>query len=238
MAYEQRLLVNDIIVKVGATEFRKYIFKYSERNGNSYLSEVVESSGTCTLTGTKFKYGDEPYGNKMQYNVQPINTNDATFPSNLNADGVSDLLFARRNNSAAEYHDYFHGVSDQPFTVNLPAASTVVGVSDSNGDQLGEIFVIKRLGRDTLNDDGTGNPYYVHYDLHEFWVYFNSDPNGVLDYNEQYKLPSIQDTVLMTNTHLSNIYGGDFNGDGLGDYLFINGPNVYISYGQRNVTQP
>ncbi len=236
---DQWLLLTEVKVIVDNSDFRSYVLKYSERNGNSFLNEVSERSGVCTLTSTKFKYGDEPTGYKMQHTVNPIHTMDSYFPSNLNADGITDILRARRNSSSPMYHDYFNGTSDQLFTRNLPTTSTVVGSSDCNGDQMDDVAVMSVINREiVLGVDPEGNTIYQFYDLHRFKVYHNGDLSSTLDYNQIYELPLMNDSILYHNTHLSNTFGGDFNGDGLGDYLFLNGSQLYISYGQRSVTQP
>lgn len=237
--YDQMLLINDIQVLVGSLEFRNYKFRYSYRNGNSYLSVVEERSGVCNLTETKFKYGDEPAYNKIHHNVQPINANDNFFPSNLNGDGTTDLLLARQNSAAPMFHTYFHGVSDQSFTTTLTANSTVVGVSDCNGDQIDDVAVLQAITREVLvGEDPLGNPQYQYYDIHKFKLYHNGDLSNTLNYNQVFELPEIPDSLLRLNEYLSSTFGGDFNGDGLGDYFFINNSTLYVSYGQRSLTQP
>lgn len=63
--------------------------------------------------------------NNIQYEPLNVHMNDDYFPSNMNGDGVTDLLYARRNPFASGYHDYFHGQSNQAVFVNLPQTSSV-----------------------------------------------------------------------------------------------------------------
>ncbi|MBK9582209.1 MAG: VCBS repeat-containing protein [Saprospiraceae bacterium] len=73
-------------------------------------------------------------------------------------------------------------------------------------------------------------------------VFFNSDPNGTLDFSNSYTLnPSSSNPLLreqLNNDHLAPMHTGDFNADGLADILYINGERLFITYGQRNLSQP
>ena len=238
--FNRSLLTSSIEITTENMGYRSYVFDYGLQNGEDFLVEVTEKAGDgSALNSTKFKYGDYPTGNNVQVSTIPFTTTTDYFPCNLEGDGITDILLASRVSMTNAYHTQFGGHSNQPFTVSLPSASNVVGVSDCNGDQVDDVLVLQKIGRDTLNDDGTGNPYYVHYDLYHFSMYHNQDPNGALGFDDVYTLPDLsQDTVLNANAHLSHLYGGDFDADGLSDYIFINGTKVYISYGQRNITAP
>ena len=232
--FNKGLLTLAIEIKTQSQDVRLYNLFYGLNNANSYLSEIKEQSNGETLNSTKIKYGI--VSNNIQYEPLNVHMNDDYFPSNMNGDGVTDLLYARRNPFASGYHDYFHGQSNQAVFVNLPQTSSVEGVIDCNGDQIDDVGVLVRYDRVEIIEDVI--PYEIPYQLYDFKVYHNSNTAGNLHYGDEYTLPPITDTILKINYYIKHITPGDYNGDGLGDYLFINGTAAYISYGQRSTTQP
>ena len=238
--FHRHLLTTTIEITSENSVIRKYEFEYGNRNGVDFLNSITEKAASGeSLNSTKFKYGDPPSGNIVHNVTTPFTTTTDYFPCNLDGDGITNLLYAPRTGGGAVYHSQFNGTSDQPFYQSLPETSTVVGVSDNNGDQIDEVAVLRRINREVLIDyDPAGNPNYNYYQLHEFIIYHNNNLTGTLDYHHTSVLPSMADSTLKMNVHLANIYGGDFNGDGLSDYLFINDHQLYVSYGQRSVTQP
>ncbi|MCB9309910.1 MAG: VCBS repeat-containing protein [Lewinellaceae bacterium] len=238
VGFARGYLVTKIEVSTENQLVRSYTPEYAFRNGNSYLTKITEKDGAGVgLNATHFKYGDEPTGSKVGATPRIIGTNDAVFPSNLNNDGITDLMIAHQ--TAMGYHDNFHGVSDAAFSVTLPTQSKVVGTADSNGDQIDEVLVLQTIDRQELiEDDPNLGPIYNYYQIYKFFLYHNAGLTGSLNYSTVYELPGMNDTIYHANAHLNSVYGGDFNGDGLADYIFINGANTYVAYGQRNITQP
>ncbi|MEZ4909938.1 MAG: FG-GAP-like repeat-containing protein [Saprospiraceae bacterium] len=234
-AFGRSHLLTQIDITTEWADVRSYTFEYSFRNGNSYLTKVTEKDYQgVALNATQFKYGDEPTTPKVQPTPMALAVTEDVFPSNLNNDGVTDMLLAHK--ASGSYHQYFHGTSDAAFSVTLPTNSRVVGVADNNGDQIEDVFVLRTEDREEIIDEDP--PYSNYYQIHTFYVYHNGGLNGALDYSQIYELPMISDTIYQSNYHLNSVYGGDYNGDGLTDYLFINRTNVYITYGQRSVAQP
>lgn len=228
------LVTTNITISTENEVVKFYDFLYGYRNGNTFLNEIRERSYDGTnLNNTSFKYGDLPVGNSVTTAFRSIDSNDDYFASNLNGDGNTDFLFARRSSSNPENHTYFHGMSNIPFNVTLHTTSKIVSVADFNGDNLDDVIDYYTIS------ETSGSISYSSYRIR---VFFNNDPNGNLNYSNSYTLqPSSSNPLLreqLNNNHLAPMHTGDFNADGLADLLFINGERLFITYGQRNLSQP
>ncbi|HQV67023.1 MAG: VCBS repeat-containing protein [Saprospiraceae bacterium] len=228
------LLITNITISTEGQNVKFYDFLYGYRNGNSFLNEIRERSADQTVIhNTAFKYGDLPMGNAVTTAFRDIDINDDYFTGNLNGDGITDFLFARRSSTNPENHTYFHGTSNTSVNVSLHSTSKIVSLADFNGDNLDDV-----IDYYTINETSGS----INYSSYRVRVFFNSDPNGTLDFSNSYTLnPSSSNPLLreqLNNDHLAPMHTGDFNADGLADILYINGERLFITYGQRNLSQP
>jgi RHS repeat-associated protein len=227
------LLVTSIQITSENQNIRIYDLYYGYRKGNSYLHEIVEKgSNGGALNATRFKYGNLPTGNETNLVDFPINDDDDYFPCNLNGDGITDMLYARRSSSNPGEHLYFHGTSNTSININLLTTGRVVSVADFNGDNLDDIVELF-FAPEVFNGQS-----YASYNLR---VHYNSNPTSNLDYDQNVTYaptssnPYEQEHV--NNDHINPIHTGDFNGDGLADLFYVNGQRLFVKYGQRSVNQ-
>ena len=155
--------------------------------GNSYLTKITEKDGAGVgLNATHFKYGDEPTGSKVGATPRIIGTNDAVFPSNLNNDGITDLMIAHQ--TAMGYHDNFHGVSMQPFRLHRLRKARSSAPPIATGDQIDEVLVLQTIDRQELiEDDPNLGPIYNYYQIYKFFLYHNAGLTGSLNYSTVYR---------------------------------------------------
>ncbi|MFZ1748680.1 MAG: VCBS repeat-containing protein, partial [Saprospiraceae bacterium] len=227
------LVIGSIQISTDGMTVKSYDFTYGYRKSNTFLHQIKEKGADgASINVTHFQYGDEPSGNNTLLYNQSMSMDDDYFPCNLNGDGNTDLLFARRSSTHPGEHLYFAGTSNVNFSVNLTTSGRVVAVADFNGDNLDDVLELYFVS------EVFGNSYASY----RLKVHFNSDPNGALDYNENFVLnPSSSNPYErehVNNDHIGPMHTGDFNGDGLADIFYVNGERLLIAYGQRSSSQP
>ena len=248
-------LLNSLVITTeNNTAFKNYYFYYGHNNIISFLKEIKESGSDGTLlNSTIFKYGDEPIG--FQYTTPGISPTSAydLFSGDFDADGYTDMLFANYAYiNSQKYHTGFKvykrtadnttyinsysvtfpsGEYYKIIEKNIVANGNAFMTSDFDGDGDDDIMIVKMISTSDGMKVDRGDLYLSQGDGYNFTIYninFPDPPSG-----------SIKEHI---NPDGRSFNIGDFNGDGRGDFLFMNIFNynnswhrwVYVSYGGTN----
>ena len=213
---------------------RSYTFKYGF-NKASYLTEVKESVGTGEeLNATVFQYSGDP-SPFFKQNTFALTQGGKFVSGDYNGDGITDLVhftgsrvevpagngadYIYYHNHYKLYHSIssgsgFNMVSEADLGVNYHHTQDMKNIpksvdkitSDFNGDGLDDIL---------FTDRGSDSRYQY---CNNISVMFS---NGNSFYSHQYGMPSTTHTYAYHKLQFIQI--GDFDGDGVLDFLTIFG---------------
>ncbi|MFN5849590.1 MAG: SpvB/TcaC N-terminal domain-containing protein, partial [Chitinophagales bacterium] len=243
---------------------RKYNFKYSTDNINSFLSEVEESTvSNNKLNSTIFQYGiKEPILN-LASNLVITNTrtdvvSHALETGDYNGDGISDLLVIESKvdycTQAPCWHTYysagFHVRVKDPNSNNFNTMYTSPDLTDVYVEGSNKKDNHRSYFSGDFNGDGRDDILTHHIDYSDpnwpklvsttIWTpnWNASDFYQNISYAPSGQVPGKVIHYNSTNPNIGTFYHiGDFDGDGAMDILYIleNTSSMYISYPKRGI---
>jgi RHS repeat-associated protein len=241
-----KYLLDKITITSETANVQTYEVKYGWDGVNSYLREIVESGNDGTkLNSTRFKYGDIPTELTVGSTTIPSGNGIQSFTGDYNGDGSMDLLTATTDHSDTYGFDYINqfktwkrdpstGSYSLLATQNLPTTSSFViqnkpipttkGPSplDVNGDGVDDVVV---LGIQYVPSGGGFNRLneIAHYES-------NSSGTGFTEHTQSYPLKGgIAYSKIPTNGQF--FFQGDFDGDGITEYVVMLGNESNSNYG-------
>ncbi len=229
-AVASRFLLDKIIVKAEGEVVRSYQLAYGNDGINSYLKSVEEagSDGT-TLNPTIFKYGDAPViRREYQSTTIPGGLNLESFLGDFDGDGKPEVLNATisENNDGFDYFSDFK-VYKKNGTGNTFSllGTTLLGSHHTLVNKLAipnqHSIVIGDYSGDGIDDVMALNISYTgSYSKLENVVIYESQ-NGGTSFNKITR--SVQPNYNRIHPGKKFFYPGDFNGDGIPEYITILG---------------
>jgi YD repeat-containing protein len=227
-----KFLLDKITITAEAgVAFKTYTFNYATNNNiNSFLNAVFEAgSDGSTLNSTIFKYGDLPTAFQSNTSSALVNQYLDIFPGDFNGDGYSDMLTCTRDQVNIGRHTDFKVYIKSPSASNtsftVPTASGTVSLAsyevigkyynffsgDYTGDGADDVMI--------ANVTGSGNNKVLeHVRIHE------SKLNGTDFQTYVQRVP--QPTWSKIHSSGKYIVQGDFDGDGLMDFITMLGSNT------------
>lgn len=243
----QTVLLGKIKIKTEGQNYKEYEFKYGKDNIHSYLQEVIEyGSDGSQLNSTRLKYGDSGVA------FQSVSSTTFGFgfsgheynAGDYNGDGITDMMVASYDISDTGLRRYqvfnIYTKSSNAFfnspSPNISIAANWLGNSSKNfrlysgsdfdGDSRDDILwtrinlgVLDKIIITRLNGDATAKIAD-----HEFAAptYYLWDAN-------------------VPNPNGPSVIEGDFDGDGLVDYITLSGdntkPNPHLSFPFKNPSE-
>jgi RHS repeat-associated protein len=232
-----KYLLDLITVKAEGTIVKKYQFGYGHDNINSYLKSVTEyGSDNSQLNPTIFKYGDTPVL-RTSGSTSILAGNDImAFSGDYDGDGKDDILSAHvsSTNDGIDYVDNFKifkanvaGTSyAQTASVNLPFNFTVFKrngqkysipnsqnllTNDFTGDGVDDVLTLNIVPTSTTESR-----------LANVTIYEST--NGGTSFVPHAR--SVQPNYDRIHASKKFFYPGDFDGDGITEYITILGNSV------------
>lgn len=236
-AVTSRFLLDKIIVRAEGEIVRSYRLSYGNDGINSYLKSVQEagSDGT-TLNPTIFKYGEAPVARgEYQNTAIPGGPNLKSFLGDFDGDGKPEVL----NAAISENKDGFDYFSDFKVYKKNEAGNTfsLLGTTllDSDHTLVNKLaipnqhsIVIGDYSGDGIDDVIALNIAYTgSYSKLENVVVYESQ-NGGTSFNKITR--SVQPNYNRIHPGKKFFYPGDFDGDGIPEYITILG-NSTGTYG-------
>jgi RHS repeat-associated protein len=235
---------------------KEYQFNYGFENQYSFLKELIEQSGNGTkLNSTIFLYGDNP-DNVRSTNLSQSFTNSDLIAGDFDADGKADVL------AATVYYDQYlikhhsdytllgnvnNGFGNILYNTSLPS-NTNIATSYNGG--YGHTFSKSNFLTNDFDGDGRDDVFFVETGITlsgtSSWVK-NLHVNYTKGYNASTQLTEYTSSSYPIPSYIyHNKYEwihekghffvpGDFDGDGLQDYLLIlshtnSGSNNYKAF--------
>jgi RHS repeat-associated protein len=235
-----KYLLDLITVKVEGATVKKYQFGYGHDNVNSYLKSVTEfGSDNSQLNPTIFKYGDKPVLRTSGSTNISAGNGIQTFSGDYNGDGRDDVVSAHVS-STSDGIDYMNSFTvfktnvagtsyTQIASVNLPVNFTVIKTggqkysvpnsrsilaNDFTGDGIDDILTLN------IVPNGTTESKLANVTIYE------SKNNGT-SFDPHAR--SVQPNYDRIHSSKKFFYPGDFDGDGISEYITILG-NTSGSY--------
>ncbi len=229
-ALASRFLLDRIIVRAEGEIVRVYQLTYGNDGINSYLLSVQEAGNDGTaLNPAIFKYGDQPAARSEYHNTAiPGGENRETFFGDFDGDGKQEVL----NATVAENRDGFRYYSDfkvfkkshtgntfsllstttleNNYTlvnkIEIPNQHSVI-TGDYTGDGIDDVIALNI-------SYGNGQSVLENVAIYE-------SLNGGLHFNKITR--SVQPNYNRIHASKKFFYPGDFNGDGIPEYITILG---------------
>ena len=251
-------LLTGIEVKEIATSeiFKTYSFWYGKNKAQSYLKLVSEYNAVGdNLNDTRFKYGDKTTDEEISDHTSMLGAYPTahTIPADLDGDGLDDLIVSKKSwdHSAAETWTTSFTIKKR--TSSVTSYSDIATLSFSSGSAVFENdkFMLKSYQGSTADFNGDGradlmvsysNPLTTRVLTSVQIHYANSSGSISSVPNYTYYPPSMHNTIYKgTDGRQNYLYVGDFNGDGLSDFvtilngrLFYNSPSTGIDNKMAN----
>lgn len=222
-----KYLLDLVTVKAEGTVVKKYQLGYGHDNINSYLKSVTEfGSDNSQLNPTIFKYGDTPVQITSQSTTIP-GANIQAFSGDFDGDGKRDILSASVDhsdgdipffNSFSVYKANSAGGFSSISTQTVPNTYTIVEKQeipnsksfipgDFTGDGIDDILMLN------ISNQGT----YLRVDN----VVIYESKNGGTSFDPHSRV--IQPNYNRIPNNKQFFYPGDFDGDGISEYISILG---------------
>jgi RHS repeat-associated protein len=234
-----KYLLDKITITSENQNVKSYDFKYGWDNINSYLREIVESgSDGAKLNSTIFKYGQPPLDYQPALTGLSEQESIDVFSGDFNGDGKSDILAAAWINSGIAYYNYHTGFKvyyyqegtsayQQGASQSLPANYSLIKkekipndynilTGDYTGDGLDDVL--------TLKITNTGS--YSKLDS----VVIYESINGGTSFAQHRR--SVQPNFFKIHSSGNYFFPGDFDGDGISEYITILGNvnDIYAAF--------
>ncbi len=229
---QSRHLLDKITVKAAGTTVKDYQLIYGHDDTNSYLKEVREGDGgEVGLNPTVFKYGDQPVTRAFTNTVVPSGSGIQSFSGDFNGDGKYDVLSAtfEENKNGINYYSEFKSYLKDGTTGGFTLSATQT--LPSNYTIIDKIQIPNQYSLITGDFTGDGNDDVVA--LNISYTGSQSKLDNVRIYeskNGGTSFSAITRTVQPNYNliHSSNkfFYPGDFNGDGISEYIAILGNSL------------
>jgi RHS repeat-associated protein len=248
----QYLLDKILVVTNNNTVTKNYQFNYGFDNINSFLKEVVESSGTGTsLNSTIFLYGDQPQNMTV---VPATNTNvlqgvNDLFSGDFDADGKTDIMVADKYyKDGYRFHTKLQGFCDlsngTPYLLYsqvLPLGNSLNYFSHTAYKSQGG-FVVSDYNKDGRDDILVANATVTSIsnqfvlELASLRInYSGTTPSSGPDtyFPPQISYPAGNYKYSKSGKYLAS---GDFDGDGNQDYILTLSqyPTPTVAYNYKN----
>ncbi|MCE7043819.1 FG-GAP-like repeat-containing protein [Dyadobacter sp. CY312] len=222
-----KYLLDSIAVKAEGIIAKSYRLAYGHDNVNSYLKSVTErGSDNTALNPTIFKYGDKPT-EVTSSSTTIAGTNIQTISGDFDGDGKRDILSANQSHTDQDipFFNQFTihkanvgGGYTTIATQSLPVTSTIIQkqeipnsksflASDYTGDGIDDVLM--------LNISNQGS--YLKLDN----VTIYESQNGGTSFIARQR--SIQPNFNRIPSNKQFFYPGDFDGDGISEYVSILG---------------
>lgn len=222
-----KYLLDLITVKAEGADVKKYQFAYGHDNINSFLKSVTEfGSDDSQLNPTIFKYGDAPVEITSVTTTIP-GTNIQSVSGDFDGDGKSEILSATQSHTDDDI-PFFNSFSVYKFnpgggyttlaTQALANTNTIVQrleipnsksflTNDYTGDGIDDVLILN------ISNQGT----YLKVDN---VIIYESTNNGTAF---QAHIRAIQPNFNRIPANKQFFYPGDFDGDGISEYISILG---------------
>ncbi|GAB4035450.1 FG-GAP-like repeat-containing protein [Spirosoma jeollabukense] len=230
-----KYLLDLITVKAEGTVVKKYQFDYGYDTINSFLKSVTEfGSDNTPLNPTIFKYGDTPVETTTINTAIPGGNGIQAVSGDYDGDGKQEILAAHQSSTSLDI-SYFDSFSiykanatgtgyTQIASQTLTTGSTLVNKqeipnsktflpSDFTGDGLDDILMLN------ISNNGTESK------LENITIYEST--NGGTSFVSHIR--SVQPNYYRIPLNNKFFYLGDFDGDGISEYITILG-NVAGSF--------
>lgn len=226
-----KYLLDKVNVVAEGVKVASYVLTYGHDGINSYLISITERNANDeSLNPTYFKYGDQPITRAFINTSIPSGSGIRSFSGDFNGDGRNDLVSATvsETKNGISYFSNFMVHRKNPednnfthvLTYPLPVDYTLVDrvkipqqysliTSDFTGDGLDDIMALN------IGFDGNSSI------LNKVTVF--EAKNGGNSFSEIARTTSPEYNRIHPNHHF--FYAGDFNGDGLPEYLTLLGNN-------------
>ncbi|MVM36835.1 hypothetical protein GO730_02695 [Spirosoma sp. HMF3257] len=224
-----KYLLDNITVKAEGSLMKKYQFDYAHNQINSYLKAVTEmGSDNSPLNPTVFKYGDTPVHTTTVSTSIPVGNNIQAISGDYDGDGKREILAAHQsaNILGIPYFDSFTiykanatgtGYSSTA-SQSLPPGFTIVNKYEIPNSKT---FLPNDFTGDGVDDILTLNISYngTESKLENVTIYKSTN------YGTSFvpEVRSIQPNYYRIPINGRFFYPGDFDGDGISEYITILG---------------